>query len=79
MAYARTAGELQTFVAGTRKPKIVSKNARGFVRRVFDAMADGRRRSAEHEIAAYLRGRGQTLTDETEREIERILSSSPRC
>jgi hypothetical protein len=78
MAYARTAGELQQFVADTRKPK----HARGFFRRalhaVFDAMADGRRRNAEREIAAYIHGRGQTLTDDAEREIERILSSSPR-
>jgi hypothetical protein len=41
-------------------------------------MVEGRRRSAEREIAAYLEGSGQFLTDDAEREIERILSSSPR-
>jgi len=72
MAYARVADELHHFVADTPKPR----NRLGFFRRAFDAMADGRRRSAEREIAAYLEGSGKFLTDEAEREIDRILSSS---
>jgi len=74
MAYARTLDEPRGFVANTRKPR----NARGFFRRAFDAMAEGRRRSAERQIADFLRGRGETLTDEAEREIDRILTSSER-
>jgi hypothetical protein len=74
MAYARVADQLHHFVADIPKPK----NWRGFFSRAFDAMADGRRRSAEREIAAYLEGSGKFLTDEAEREIDRILSSSAR-
>ncbi len=55
MAYARIADPLHHFVADTPKPK----NRLGFFRRAFDAMADGRRRSAEREIAAYLEGSGK--------------------
>jgi hypothetical protein len=74
MAYARTADEPRGFVASPPKPR----NARGLFRRFFDAMVQGRRRSAEREIAAYIRSRGNAFTDDVEREIERILSSSPR-
>jgi hypothetical protein len=79
MAYVRTADELHHFVATTAQPSTNKpKNARGFFRRAFEAMVDGRRRSAELEITAYLETRGQYLTDEAEREIDRILSSSTR-
>jgi hypothetical protein len=74
MAYARIADSFHHFVADTPQ----SRNRRGFFRRAFDAMAEGRRRSAEREIAAYLEGSGKFLTDEAEREIDRILSSSGR-
>jgi hypothetical protein len=74
MAYARIADELHDFVADAAKPK----NKLGFFRRLFDAMVEARRSSAEREIAAYLEGSGQFLTDEAEREIDRILSSSSR-
>ncbi len=74
MAYIRTADELRDFAATAAAPK----NRRGPLSRLFEAMVEGRRRSAEREIAAYLEGRGQFLTDDAEREIERILSSSPR-
>ena len=74
MAYTRTADELHHFVATTTKPK----NARGFFRRMFDSMVEGRRHSAEREIAAFLEGNGIILTDDAEREIDRILSSSTR-
>jgi hypothetical protein len=70
MAYARSADELHDFAATALKPK----NWRGFFRRAFDAMVDGRRRSAEREIALFLQDRGGYLTDEAEREIERLLS-----
>lgn len=73
MAYARTAdGQYEFFAA----PK--PKRWRGFFSGIFDSMMEGRRHAAEREIAAYLEGSGQFLTDEHEREIERILSSSTR-
>jgi hypothetical protein len=83
MAYARSADELHHFVAGSSKPNVSEpKTARGFWRgllqRLFDSMVDARRRGAEREIALFLRDRGGYLTDDAEREIERILSSSPR-
>lgn len=73
MAYARTADGQYEFFA-TAKPK----HWRGFFSRLFDSMAEGRRRAAEREIATYLEGGGKFLTDEAEREIERILASSTR-
>jgi hypothetical protein len=74
MAYARTADEPRKFVANTRRPG----NRRGFFRRAFDSMVKARRRSTERQIAEVLRGRGETLTDDAERQIDRILSSSER-
>jgi hypothetical protein len=73
MAYLRTADDLHHFVATTARPQ----KKRGFFGRMFDAMVEGRRHSAEREIAAFLEGNGRFLTDDAEREIERILSSSP--
>ena len=72
MAYARSADDLHDFTANSAKPK----TGRGFVRRAFDAMVEARQRNAEREIAAFLQGRGKYLTDDTEREITRILTSS---
>jgi len=74
MAYARSADELHDLAADAPKPN----TWRGFFRRAFEAMVDGRQRNAEREIAAFMRDRGAYLTDETEREINRILSSSTR-
>ena len=74
MAYARSADELHHFVATTATPK----TGRGLFSRLSDAMVEARQRSVEREIALFLRGRGRYLTDDAEREIERILSSSTR-
>jgi hypothetical protein len=74
MAYVSTADSRHDFVAATPKPK----PPRGLFQRIFDAMVEARQRAAEREIVAYLEGGGQALTDEAEREIERILSSSSR-
>jgi hypothetical protein len=73
MAYARTAdGQYEFFAAA--KPK----HGRGLFARLLDSLMEGRRHAAEREIAVYLEGSGQFLTDEAERQIERILSSSSR-
>jgi len=74
MAYARTADEQYDFVAATPKPS----DRGGIFRRLFAAMVDARQRAVEREVAAYLQGCGHFLTDDAEREIERILSSSAR-
>jgi len=74
MAHARTADGQYDFVATAIKPK----SRRGFFSRLFDSMVDGRQRAAEREIAAFLEGSGKFLTDDAEREIDRILSSSTR-
>jgi hypothetical protein len=74
MAYARIADDLHDLAATTSRPK----HRRGFFRRAFDAMVEARQRSVEREIALFLKDRGQYLTDDAEREIERILSSSAR-
>jgi hypothetical protein len=72
MAYLRTADDLHHFVA----PTATLPKKRGFFHRLFDAMVEGRRHSAEREIASFLEGNGKFLNDDAEREIERILSSS---
>ncbi len=59
-------------------PQRSPSSARGVFGRLLDSVVEARRRAAEREIAAYLEGSGQFLTDEAEREIERILSASPR-
>jgi hypothetical protein len=74
MAYARSADGQYDFFAAAAKPQRVG----GLLSRLFDSLIDGRRRAAEREIAAYLEGSGKFLTDEAEREIDRILSSSTR-
>jgi hypothetical protein len=70
MAYARIADDLHDLPADASK----RQTARGFFQRMFDSMVDARQRSAEREIALFLQDRGSYLTDESEREIERILS-----
>jgi hypothetical protein len=73
MAYARAAdGQYEFFAAPD------SKRWRGLFSRMFDTLVEGRRRAAEREIAVYLESSGKFLTDEAEREIERILSASTR-
>lgn len=75
MAYARTAdGQYEFFASPKPQPKV----GKGLFSRLFNSLADGRQRAAEREIAVYLEGSGQFLTDEAERQIERILSSSSR-
>jgi hypothetical protein len=74
MAYARSAHEFRDLTARDLTVDVAAR--RGFFRRVFDAIVEGRRRNAEREIEAFLQGRGKYLTDDTEREITRILTSS---
>jgi hypothetical protein len=79
MAYARTAdGQYEFFATPKSKPQPQPQPWRGLFSRLFDSLAEGRRRAAEREIAVYLEGRGKFLTDDAERQIERILSSSSR-
>lgn len=74
MAYARTADASREFVADA--PRL--KTGRGLFRRLFDALVQSRQRAAEREIEVFLRGRGDRLTDDLERDIDRILFSSSR-
>jgi hypothetical protein len=74
MAYARSADGQYDFFAAAAQPQ----RTRGLLSRVFDSLVEGRRRAAEREITTYLASSGKFLTDEAEREIDRILSSSPR-
>lgn len=46
---------------------------RGFFRSLLDAMILARKQEAEREIARYLERTGGKFTDESEREIERLL------
>jgi len=51
---------------------------RGVLRRLLDAVEAANMRKAEREIARYLGGPGAKFTDESEREIERLLTDSHR-
>ena len=51
MAYARIADDPHDLAATTARPK----SRRGFFRRAFDAMVEARQRSAEREIALFLK------------------------
>jgi hypothetical protein len=45
----------------------------GFFKRLLTAMMVSRQMQAEREIATFLRASGGKFTDESEREIERLL------
>src|SRR2546421_8435802 len=68
MYFPLAAPSAASFSTSTAKP--------GFWRRVFEAMAQSRRRRAEAEIAHYIHGAGG-FTDSVEREIERRFLSNP--
>ena len=74
MAYARVAHIPHEFIAAPPKPK----NQRSLWRRFLDAIVQSRQLAAEREIALLIQNRGGRFTDDTEREIERILFSQTR-
>jgi hypothetical protein len=74
MAYARTAVAPHGFIATPRK----SGNWRSLLRRLGDALEQSRERALDREIAVYLSARGGRLTDEAERDLERIAYSTTR-
>lgn len=51
---------------------------KSFFSRVYDAIVASGQRRADREIAAYLERRGDTLTDDMEREIMRRMSGQSR-
>ncbi len=76
MAYARTAIAPRGFIAEPAPRK--RGDWRGLLRRLGDALEQSRQRALDREIEAYLSSRGGRLTDNAEREIERIMYSSTR-
>ena len=64
-----------TSVGATPAAEVASAPRRGILTRVFDAIWQARQRQADAEIARYLAMSGGKLTDSTEREISRRLSS----
>lgn len=54
-----------------------SERKHGFFRTLLDAMILARQHNAEREIASYLKRTGGKFTDESERDIERILTNRP--
>ena len=71
MAFAHTVRTTHCFAPARSEPK------RGFFRVLFDAMILARRHDAEREIARYLKSTGGKFTDESEREVERLLMNRP--
>jgi hypothetical protein len=67
MAFAHTIHTSHGFAPARGKP------TRGFFRIVLDALMLARQHEAEREIALYLERSGGKFTDESEREIERLL------
>ncbi len=74
MAYARAAVAPRGFLATPRKPR----EGRSLWRRLGDLLEASRQRAIDREIAVYLSGRGGRLTDDAERDIERIMYSPSR-
>jgi hypothetical protein len=71
MAFAHT-------VHGTRRYALArSERKRGYFRTLLEAMILARQHYAEREIASYLKRTGGKFTDESERDIERILMNRP--
>lgn len=73
MAFAHTVFPTHGF-APTRTR---SARKRGFFRSLLDAMILARQHEAEREIARYLDRTGGRFTDQSEREIERLLMNRP--
>jgi hypothetical protein len=51
---------------------------KSFWRRAYQGIINAQQRRAEREIRAFLWGRGDFLTDETEREMMQRLTGGPR-
>ena len=68
MANALTTGAW--FFAPTQKPSFFS--------RLLRVQLEARQRRADREVAAYLAARGFKMTDDTEREIGRMLAAGGR-
>jgi hypothetical protein len=71
MAFAHTVLTTHRFAPARSEPK------RGFFRSLLDAMMLARQHDAQREIARYLQSTGGKFTDESEREIERLLMNRP--
>jgi hypothetical protein len=69
MAYVQGAVSPREF---TETPK---RSGRGFWKRFYNSLLESRQHAAEREIAFYVRTNGEKFTDETERDIERMLSN----
>jgi len=51
----------------------------GILRSALDAFRQLRERRTNREIASFIAGRGERITDDLEREMTRRLMSSDRC
>jgi hypothetical protein len=69
MAYLQSALSGHDFA--TREPK------HGFFWHFMRALTASRQKQADREIARYLDRHGGKFTDESEREIERLLTAGP--
>ncbi len=82
MAFARGAihprefSETPARSGTTSGAKNGTMSGRGFWQRLFASMIESRQRQADRQIANYLRTHGGRLTDEAERDIERLLAHS---
>jgi hypothetical protein len=74
MAYMHAANDPRVLIADPSEPK----RGLGLFRRAFAAIVEARRRAAEREVAAFIERCGANLTDDAERAIDRILTSSQR-
>ena len=68
MAFAHTVITTHRFAPASSRTKKT-----GFFRSLLDAMILARQQEAEREIARYLERSGGKFTDESERDIERLL------
>ena len=71
MTYLHSALSLHDLAV--REPKY------GFFWHFMRALSASRQKQADREIARYLAHSGGKFTDESEREIERLMMAGPRC
>jgi hypothetical protein len=71
--------EIMAYVTGAVSPREFTeptkRTGRGFWQRFYAGLLESRQRAAEREIAFYVGANGNKFTDETERDIERMLSN----
>lgn len=74
MSYLAHRKDFGPYTDAATTPSASAGRRPGFLQRVFEAMAQSRRRQVDREIAAYLTHTGGRLTDNVEREMMSLMT-----